>query len=211
VDGGKEALRVSPVSPVIDVAAAGKGARGVVGAPKSSKHLVPSAQQRLPRAAPRSGIHPDPVQRLVSQIQETQATTLQCRGLVPWLRLEQFLETLHAVGLRGCYNHVHIPRSIDGWGQGYAFVNLLTVDAAADMVHRMHRRPLLCAENESNLVSITIAEKQGYEHYVKRTEKARRMRNCLLWPLLMSSDGVSIVCAAPAVERVFEVSASSPA
>mmetsp|Transcript_58183 Transcript_58183/g.138538 ORF Transcript_58183/g.138538 Transcript_58183/m.138538 type:complete len:360 (-) Transcript_58183:384-1463(-) len=134
-------------------------------------------------------------------VHESGVLTLQMHGLSPWLGVNKLLEMLDGIGLMGGCNYIHIPRSIeDGAGAGYAFLNMISVEAAACLVESYQGCPLPAAsENGKQPVTFTAARRQGYTACLQHMRKSMRARNPILHPFATSEDGGTVIMAPPEV------------
>mmetsp|Transcript_58869 Transcript_58869/g.108724 ORF Transcript_58869/g.108724 Transcript_58869/m.108724 type:complete len:253 (+) Transcript_58869:133-891(+) len=142
-----------------------------------------------------TGSHPTPKgARLASEINVRQLTTLQCYGLSRSATLPDFVRALNEEGLCGQYNFASVPRSLNGEGEGYAFVNFTSSQAAALLAAKWHGVPSghACFEKRP---FIRAATRQGYDAYVttRRRRQYDRVHCQSLWPLIMTRDGSDVV------------------
>mmetsp|Transcript_35719 Transcript_35719/g.83630 ORF Transcript_35719/g.83630 Transcript_35719/m.83630 type:complete len:377 (-) Transcript_35719:146-1276(-) len=131
--------------------------------------------------------------------------TLQMYGLSPWLGVDKLLETLNeACGMCNCYNYVHIPRNLRGAGRGYAFINMRSVQWAAQVVELLEgmRLPVMQPGGEDwGPVSFAAAKRQGYSACTQKAWKQYgRVRNPALNPYVTTEDGFAVLMAPPEVQ-----------
>mmetsp|Transcript_25752 Transcript_25752/g.60128 ORF Transcript_25752/g.60128 Transcript_25752/m.60128 type:complete len:233 (-) Transcript_25752:122-820(-) len=135
---------------------------------------------------------------------ENEVTTVQCLGISPWFGMDKLIKVLEENGFRGSYNYIHMPRNNAGEGKGYAFINLTTVSAAANLVATLHGHPLPCAANGRRKVRCAAAKKQGYAACEWQMHKYTRVTNETLRPLVTTLDGSRIIMAPPEAYQVWQ-------
>jgi len=160
------------------------------------------AHVQLNDCGPHGGMDARSGAKLARKVRSSDATTLQCYGVHPHASLKEFVLALNAVGLRGCYNFVHVPRRMDGArtdGLGYAFVNFTSSSCAAWLVERWEGERHANTRLFAGRIRLKLAQQQGYQKYTTARcfRLYARVHNETLRPLVLTEDGRRAVFGVP--------------
>mmetsp|Transcript_68895 Transcript_68895/g.165370 ORF Transcript_68895/g.165370 Transcript_68895/m.165370 type:complete len:366 (+) Transcript_68895:174-1271(+) len=122
------------------------------------------------------------------KVRERGITTLMLHNLPFTLTQDELLHAVNTSGFEGWYDYAHAPYNMkEGIGHGYAFINFVTVEAAAIFVAEWAGVIKFHAGwGPAKPVCFSAAASQGYSaHVTKRAlNKLQRIRNLRLWPFM---------------------------
>ena len=91
--------------------------------------------------------------------------------------------TSESLRLADLYDFLYVPFNLKTSRIcGYAFINLVSSDAAAWLVSMWHQRKSLCGEHTDKAIFFSAADEQGFEAHVERLRKNNK--RCLRDPRL---------------------------
>mmetsp|Transcript_42812 Transcript_42812/g.98139 ORF Transcript_42812/g.98139 Transcript_42812/m.98139 type:complete len:338 (-) Transcript_42812:116-1129(-) len=134
-----------------------------------------------------------PMQSLTSEeVMLKSITTLMLHNLPFALTQEELLDVVNKTGFGEWYDYAYAPYNMkDCMGHGYAFINFVTVEAAAIFVDEWTGTSRFAVPGWSagKPVCFSAATSQGYAAHVnsRTMNKLHRIRNPRLWPYMAPS------------------------
>mmetsp|Transcript_62307 Transcript_62307/g.148758 ORF Transcript_62307/g.148758 Transcript_62307/m.148758 type:complete len:265 (-) Transcript_62307:126-920(-) len=125
-----------------------------------------------------------------SDVCESELTTVVIRNIPHWITQRVFMRQMNARGLKGCYNFCHLPVDFhSGSAIGYAVVNFIRSDLAAQVVRTWSGSDFLCPRKKMKRLEVIYADFQGIEALTSTTfmNKIMRIRKKGLRPFILGT------------------------